>query len=433
MSRATLQFPLVTLRATKPLAPDTATAMPLTIPPLLQGVSTPDAYLAAIQKDPAVGYNHWLTTIQYISEITVEGTKLAADNQNLQTVVTDLESQNASFAAEISTLKTVIAEIKDMSAKQQHSILSTSQPRLSPKHPDPDKFSGNKDDLLQFTTQLNLKLNINADHFTVPKSNIAYAISRLEGNALAQVLPHVKSATEVNIESIDAFLKILEVAFGDPDKKGTAQRKIRSLRQTHRPFHEYLADFQRYIVDTGYDDEAKLASLIDGLSQELKSMLVYIPTPKTMEEAIGTFQSLENRRKMFAGNTYNPGNTTRRTTLLTTGNLASNASTTSSTRTTTQTTSTTTPRAPSTIYPASSVSNYTAPDPMDLSSSRPRGPLSTAERERRISLGLCLYCGGSGHVARNCPNLRKTSRLAVSEATTRVEEVVSGDEEQGKV
>jgi hypothetical protein len=215
--------------------------------------------------------------------MTAEGTKLAADKQNLQAVVTDLESQNAAFAAEISTLKTVIAEVKVMSAKQELSAASTSLPRLLPKHLDPDKFSGNKDDLLQFTTQLKLKLNINAAHFTAPKSNIAYAISRLEGNALAQVLPLVKSATEVNIESIDAFFKILKVAFGDPDMKGTAQRKIRSLRQTHCPSHEYLAEFQRWIVDTGYDDEAKLASLIDGLSQELKSMLVYIPTPKILK------------------------------------------------------------------------------------------------------------------------------------------------------
>jgi hypothetical protein len=255
----------------------------------------------AIRKDPAVDYNHWVTTIQYMNEMTAERTKLGADKQNLQAVVINLESQNAAFAAEISTLKTLIAEIKDMSAKQQQSAALTSLPHLSPKHPDPDKFSGNKDDLVQFTTQLKLKLNINADHFTATKSNIAYAISRLEGNALVQVLSFVKFATEVNIESIDAFYKILEVAFGDPDKKGTVHRKIWSLRQTHRPFHEYLADFHRYIVDTGYDDEAKLTSFIDGLSQELKSTLVYIPTPKKMEEAIGTFQSLEIEGKCLLG------------------------------------------------------------------------------------------------------------------------------------
>ena len=161
--------------------------MSLTIPQLLQGVGTPEAFLAAIQKEPSVGYNHWLTTIQLVSDMTAEGSKLQADNANLQAVVAELETQNASFAAEITTLKTVIAEIKDLSAKQ--ASISSLQTRLSPKHPDPDKFNGNKDDLLQFTTQLKLKLNINADYFAAPKSDIAYAISRLEGNASVKSFP----------------------------------------------------------------------------------------------------------------------------------------------------------------------------------------------------------------------------------------------------
>lgn len=37
---------------------------------------------------------------------------------------------------------------------------------------------------------------------------------------------------------------------------------------------------------------------------------------------------------------------------------------------------------------------------MDLSPAR--GPLPTAEKQRRINLGLCLYCGEGGHIARFC-------------------------------
>lgn len=375
--------------------------MPLTVPEPLVGWNSPDIFLRAVQQDPAMVHTYFTTMAK---------------------LLTDLEEQNAAFAQKVTILEAVNDTLKEMSAR-------ASQSSRSPKHPDPNKFAGNKDDLPHFVTQLKLKLNINADHYTAPKSDISYAISRLEGNALSQVLPLVKSATEVNIGSIDTFFQILEAAFGDPDKKGTAQRKIRLLRQANRPFHEYLADFQRYIVDTGYDEEAKLASLIEGLSQELKNMLMYIPTPKTMPNAVETLQSLENRRKMFGGNIYTSGITNRRTTSVV--NLANKPST-SSTESNYSASSTSVARPASTVYPASSISNYTTNDPMDLSSSRPRGPLSTAERERRISLGLCLYCGGSGHVARNCPNLRKTSRLAVSEATTKVEEVVSSDEESGK-
>jgi hypothetical protein len=389
--------------------------MPLTIPPPLQGCASPEAFLVAVQKDPAVVYNHYLTIMKLVTDMEMEGTKLTA-------MVSDFEAQNANFATEISTLKAVNEALKDITANR--SVSTTLQPaRLTPRHPDPDKFNGNKDELLQFTTQLKLKLNINADHYTSSKSDIAYAISRLEGNALSQILPLVKSATNVDILNIDAFFKILEAAFGDPDKKGTAQRKIRSLRQTNKPFHEYLADFQRYIVDTDYNEDARLAALIEGLSQELKNMLMYIPTPRTMVEAIETLQSLENRRKMFGSNSgYTSGHTNRRPGQSTpTGSSNAHGPTrptpTSSTR-------------PGSGAPAAS--NNTLNDPMDLSSSRRRGPLTPAERERRISLGLCLYCGGAGHVAKNCPNAKKGGKLGLNEATTRIEEVVSEDEESGK-
>jgi hypothetical protein len=392
-----------------------------TVPDLLRACNSPSSYLEAVQKDAAVIYNYHITLLTLITSMEAEGVRL-------QALVKDFEDQNANLAGEIQTLKAVNDVLKDVSTTRTPSTGTTKlAPRLTPKHPDPDKFGGNKDELLQFTTQLKLKLNINADHYASPKSAIAYAISRLEGNALSQVLPLVKSATDINIESIDKFFQILEAAFGDPDKKGTAQRKIRSLRQTNRSFHEYLADFQRYVVDTGHDEEARLACLIDGLSQEPKSMLVYIPTPKTMVEAIETLQSLGNRRKMFGSHTHYTPQQNRRTPPLTAGNLASNSSSVSnSVKSTLTPPSTIVSRSASTVYPASSASN--SGDAMDLSSSRPRGPLTPAERERRISLGLCLYCGGSGHVAKACPNSRKPKGLAVSEVSTRIEEVTSEDE-----
>ena len=47
-------------------------------------------------------------------------------------------------------------------------------------------------------------------------------------------------------------------------------------------------------------------------------------------------------------------------------------------------------------------STGTHPGPMDLSANR--GKISMEVRAKRMAEGLCLYCGGSGHLARNCPN-----------------------------
>ncbi|OMJ26884.1 hypothetical protein AYI69_g3703 [Smittium culicis] len=39
---------------------------------------------------------------------------------------------------------------------------------------------------------------------------------------------------------------------------------------------------------------------------------------------------------------------------------------------------------------------------IDAITSRPRGPLTDKEKTGRYELCLCLYCGGSGHIARDC-------------------------------
>ncbi|KAH9244701.1 hypothetical protein BASA81_017885 [Batrachochytrium salamandrivorans] len=44
-------------------------------------------------------------------------------------------------------------------------------------------------------------------------------------------------------------------------------------------------------------------------------------------------------------------------------------------------------------------------DPMDIDSAH-RGPLTPAERQHRMSRGLCLVCGESGHLRINCPKSR---------------------------
>ena len=59
---------------------------------------------------------------------------------------------------------------------------------------------------------------------------------------------------------------------------------------------------------------------------------------------------------------------------------------------------------------------------MDLSGARRparHGPLTPAERARRAAQGLCMYCGGPGHFAAECP-ARPVARPARVAATSEV-------------
>ena len=115
---------------------------------------------------------------------------------------------------------------------------------------------------------------------------------------MAQVQPYVKSHNEVSIPDVAGLLAILERAFGDPDKKATAQRELRFLRQANKEFHVYLSDFQRIAPDTNFDEEAMRSALLEGISDELKQLMVTQITPEDLDELVTLLQRLDTANGM---------------------------------------------------------------------------------------------------------------------------------------
>lgn len=66
----------------------------------------------------------------------------------------------------------------------------------------------------------------------------------------------------------------------------TSQRELQKLRQANRPFSDYLADFRRLADRTGFNEEAKRAALLAGLSREIQEILVVIDLPDSLEEVV---------------------------------------------------------------------------------------------------------------------------------------------------
>jgi hypothetical protein len=85
------------------------------------------------------------------------------------------------------------------------------------------------------------------------------------------------------------------------------------------------------------------------------------------------------------------------------------------------------PSAPSRSNNPSSHSSSTLPPqapvlppgiPMEIDATRtskPRGPITAAEKLRRRENNLCLYCGGSAHSIQNCPNMNEAARKRFAE------------------
>ena len=143
-----------------------------------------------------------------------------------------------------------------------------------------------------------------------------------------------------------------------------------------------------------WDTRARRAALREGLSSELKNGLVFLDEKEDLNEFVAQLQSMDNRIRARAQETK--------------GSKSHSSTTTRQAA------------APKPTYPAPTKPNEPSfrpggTVPMALDASR---RISPEERERRMREGLCLYCAGSGHFTRECPNRRPRPLRANATAPT---------------
>lgn len=255
----------------------------------------------------------------------------------------------------------------------------------SEKLPDPDPFTGSdRAALRSFIASIRMKMSINADRYPTEVARTSYLYGRLKDSAQALFLPHVQADGTLAFDEMEQMLKHLELAYGDPNPKATAQAKITELRQKNRDFASFAADFQRHINDTGYNDDGKKSMLYTSISNEIRNALVSHDTDDlNYLEFFRLCQRIDGRLRATAGAATN--HTPQRRNFPTIP-PSSNAS----------------PRsAPTTPQPVPVA--HVVGDPMDLTVGRiRRGPITTEEKQWRFENNKCLYCGGD-HMVRNCP------------------------------
>ena len=254
------------------------------------------------------------------------------------------------------------------------------------KIPDPEKYEGDHETLPEFLLQIRLKAPTLRDE----QARLRYAVSLLKGRALAQIRPYVH-ADRVELENLEALITKLQAAFGDSDRRATAEKKLLTLKQTNKDFPSFYAEFSRYAADTDLDDYARRLLMRNALCYELKADLVGQAEPANFDDWIALLQRLDIKRRQLTAETP------RRTVGSTPSTKPASSSTSGA------------PRSTATTGTASTATG-TAPGPMDLLSGWRK--LSLEERKMRMDEGRCMYCGGMGHMAKDCPNARRPLRVA---------------------
>ena len=151
----------------------------------------------------------------------------------------------------------------------------------------------------------------------------------------------------------------------------SAAIKIRALHQGNRPASVYASEFQQLASDLTWDDSALMEQFRHGLRGEVKDLMLSFHDPVDLNALCVLAIRCDNRlferrqeRQLEAAHMVRP----------------------------TVTMPTHLPQLPS----------GSTNDPMHVDAVR-FSRLTNEEKERRRQNNLCLYCGGSGHMVRNCP------------------------------
>ena len=139
----------------------------------------------------------------------------------------------------------------------------------------PEKFNGDKTKLETFFAHLNLKLQLNIDHFIRESQNteqnkLSYTILHLEKDVFAQIKPYV-SARNIEFENINQFVEVLMTRFSEVNPVGMAKHKLYQLYQTNKNLKLFLNTFLQQSKKAKIDDSQALDILYKKLSDQFKT------------------------------------------------------------------------------------------------------------------------------------------------------------------
>ena len=184
----------------------------------------------------------------------------------------------------------------------------------------------------------------------------------------------------------------MQVAFSDPDERGTAQSKLDTHTQKNQSFSEYYAKFCRLAAIAKLLVESQYYMLLKGVNDELRSYLRNNNPAEDLEEVVMQLQKADTRSTKWTPLRQNRSqNHIPRPAQPTFNNTAkSTVSTYSATPFTATTTS-------------------VGGDAMDLSCQHFQLP--EAEKLCWARENLCFYCRALGHRSLYCPAKPTTTRL----------------------
>jgi hypothetical protein len=301
----------------------------------------------------------------------------------------------------------------------------TPAPRARAK--EPDTFDGSDPRKLNnFILLCNLFFRQNSS-YSDDETKVTFALSYLRGTALEYFEPSILDSDEIPdwMDNWSAFIRTLRVQFGPIDPTADAEDGIDNLKmQDNQHIVKYNVEFNRLAIRTGWDDSVLRHRYYSGLAERIKDVMGQQGKPPTLEAMKTLAHSIDsrhwerNREKSRAGKNKSEGNdksdgknkSDDKNKSPSANNNGSGGSKNNKSKNNNK------PNKPaSTSGNSAALSGKLGKD----------GKLTHEERQRRFDNNLCMFCGGLGHTAKDCPK----SSSSASKAKARAAQATTKDKE----
>jgi hypothetical protein len=316
---------------------------------------------------------------------------------NLQQIALEKQQQHGELTLRVQQLEATIVSLQQQGSNHQGI-------HKDPKIGLPTKFDGTRSQFRGFLNQVRLVIQMHPSRYPTDASRVGLVGTLLSGTALAWFAPLLEKNSPL-LNNFEEFISEFKACFGDTDSIRTAINKVRRLRQGERPASAYAADFRLLAADIPWDDQALMEQFRFGLRNDVKDLLLTFPEePKSLTEAISRAVRCDNR--LFERRSERQFQLPRTRSEPTYASIVAKP------------------------FPRESfnTSPTNTPTPMEIDTTRRRGPLSAEEKQRRRANRLCLYCGGPGHIAVNCPHRpkRQVNQITASSNSSKPEPITLG-------
>ncbi len=213
--------------------------------------------------------------IQMLNDVNKINIELKAINIELKATQTTLNAVWTHLQKEMKKKNVIIHHLEATSSRLSTSISKDQFSKLI-KLSDSSLFEDLKQNVNNWLFQMQNKLKINNNHFSIKEMKIAYVKSRVSETMIKHIALWMRNMITNSFLEAEEILLIINKMYDDFNQHHTTQQQFLKLYQNKIFFHEFWMKFQRLSAKLEYNNE----TLLDDLQHKISSDLQWVTINK---------------------------------------------------------------------------------------------------------------------------------------------------------